>query len=161
VVRTTLGAEVETTVTVAGSEELDLITAFESGSVPPLTAENTTITAPSGFIFEVLSAKLLVGAISGAGGNLQRISVRSGGGEITYTEAESKPTSQLLYNAGYWPEADVSSEPAAPGDQTAAVRGIRIDDTVGITLRYNNRTDTAQTGRREYELLVRKIQVTE
>jgi len=159
VVRTTLGAEVDTTVTVSGSESVELVDLTQSGSVSSGNAEVVSLTAPTGFVFEVLSVTLIVRGISGAGGINQKLSIRAGGGKLVIAGATSSPTSPVRYNQSYWIQADVEANPASPGDQTAAVRGTRADDSIGINIRYKNNTDSNQTADREYKLLVRRIQV--
>jgi hypothetical protein len=160
-VRTTGGGEVEATVTVAGSESVSIVELDQTGTIPAGDQETVTLKAPSGSIFEVLGGLLdadLVG--SGATGS-HRLLVQSETGFITFLEGKSTGDTNLEYQSGHWRTATTQALPQSPGDQTAAIRGIRIDSTSGLNFRYKNNTDGDQTNTRVYRIMVRQIQVSE
>jgi hypothetical protein len=160
-VRTTLGAEVDTTVTVSGSESVNFIEIDQTGSVSPNTAETTLLTAPQGSVIELLGAKLGVRQPSAPTSGTHRLQVRSAVGNIEAVFLESNHNTRLLYDTGLIQFADVRAVPTTEVAQQQAIRGYRADSTNGINLRYVNVTDAAISEKRKYRLWTRQIEVAD
>jgi len=160
-VRTTLGAEVETTVTVSGSESVDFLTLDKTSTVSSRSVERTIVTAPAGSVYELVTVKLQASGISAATSGKH--------GWLVGSDSLSGGILSFNSNAGDDVEYDFSTVrsgtkiqlPSDPAAQSLVLRGLRFDSTDGLNLRYRNDTDADQPGRRNIELWVREIQVSE
>jgi len=161
VVRTTLGAEVDTTVTVSGSESVDFLNADRTTNIPSGGAESVTVRPPSGSIYELLGLRLSIDGISGEGATSHFLKVRSEAEIIGVINGSSVGDSDISFRFGYWRTATDNSEPESTTAQTTVIQGLRADDTNGYLVRYDNGTNSAQTATRQYRFWVREIEVSE
>lgn len=160
-VRTTLGAEVDTTVTVSGSEDVEFLSADSTVTVPAGGSEETIVRPPTGSIYVLLSLRLAVGSVSGSSTGEHGFIVNSESLRIGALAALSNNTDGAAYDLSHIQSATSNQQPIAPGDQTTAVRGLRAGPSNGFLIRYVNSTDASQADNREIRLWLRKIQVSE
>jgi len=161
VVRTTLGAEVETSVTVSGSESVDFVKSKQTANISDGDNETVTIRAPTGTVYEVITAVVIARGISGQGSGSHRILVRSQTQKINILNGATDGDKDLLYLEENFRPSVNSQRPSTETAQLFAVKGVRIDDTNGLQFKYINNTGATQTTAREYTLWVREIQVGE
>jgi len=160
-VRTTLGAEVETTVTVSGSESVDYLDARRSSTVSANSAELITVRPPAGFVYELITIKLDIRGISGEGSAQHQVGLQSETLGITTLFGRSSGDDRLRYQTSHWANASQSKQPPDVAAAVTAVKGLRADDSNGFQIRYQNQTASDQTGDRIYQLWVRQIEVGE
>lgn len=158
-VRTTLGAEVETTVTVSGSESVDFVRADATATLSANNQESVIIRASEGEIYEVISASLQARSVDSQASKTHFIRVKSETQNIVVALGRSNGDSDIKYQRSYWNQADDLAAPEPPGDQTAALRGLRIGSNNGLVIQYKNFTNFDQTTRRRFRFWVRVIQV--
>ncbi len=159
-VRTTLGAEVETSVTVAGSESVETVNIDQDQTLPAGANETLLVRPPSGFIYVLLGVKIFIRGVSGASSDTHQVNLQSEADNISVLEGRSSGEKPIEYQHAHFVSATVSSSPTAPGDSTRSVRGIRASDTAGFVLKYFNPDSQDQTSTRQYRLWVRRIQVS-
>lgn len=160
-VRTTLGAEVETSVTVQGSESVDFINLDQSTTVPAGQEETITLRPPTGFVYEILTARLQAPAIPGSATNTHDISVQTELETIRVLQLRSDATTKAEYARGFIRSGNQRQNPPTATAQTLAVRGLRASPQAGISVTYRNFSSTDQTAQRRYRFAVRQIQVAE
>jgi len=160
-VRTTLGAEVETTVTVSGSESVDFIDATQSGTVSAGNTEIATVSAPTGFIYELLALKVTIPIPGSATSGSHDLLLTSQEERINRLFMQSDNTANLTYDNGVISSANTVQKPPNNVSQTLATGGLRADDTNGYRLRYRNGLDVDQPNDRRYKLWARQIEVGE
>jgi len=156
-VRTTLGAEVETNVTVAGSESVDFLSVDQSTDVADGTNDVVIVRPPSGFLYELVSLGMLVRSTGGTGEH--RLIVQSEAQRVTILRGVSDGTTTIRYQGGTFSSANIEAIPSSSGQGSQQVRGARIDSGNGLAFEYQNRSGATQTDNRRLRLWVRKIQV--
>jgi len=161
VVRTTLGAEVETTVTVSGSESVDYLTATQGGTVSANGREDVNIRAPSGSVYELLALVAVIPGIGGTSGQSHELRIRSESEGIKVLTAGSNGPDFIIINDQIVQNATGTQNPSTEIAQQNAVQGLRADSSNGFQLRYVNNTSNDQTGNRIYRLWLREITVSE
>jgi len=162
-VRTTLGAEVETTVTVSGSETVDFISEGFSSSVASGDNQLITIRPPAGFIYELRAFNFfaLNPASSGATTGTHQMRLKSESKQVTVLTLEASHNKLLRYQNGHAADADVSENPPATTAQTNVVKGLRAGAQNGYQIEYKNRTDSSTSELRRVKLWVRQIEVAQ
>lgn len=160
-VRTTLGAEVDTTVTVSGSESVDQIDASSSTTVSASQGENVIVRPPSGTIYDLLALRLTAEPPAGSSSGNHSITLRSEDLFIGAVDLESFHSDPLEYTSSEIIDASANQVPSSSAAQAQAVRGLRADNSSGFLIRYFNDTDADQTQNRIIRLWVREIQVSD
>lgn len=158
-VRTTLGAEVSTEVTVAGSESVDFLRVRETGNVSGGTTERTNVRAPAGRVYELLGLRFDVSEVSSTASGQHLVQLQSESESIRALSANSSGSDDVTYTASNFESATSSQSPSTDVAQLLAPRGLRADDTNGYQFSYSNLTGSTQTGARTYRLWVREIKV--
>jgi len=159
VVRTTLGAEVETTVNVSGSEDVDFINADISA---PISAGNNvirTVRPPTGALYELISLRLEAANPGGSSGDSHDITLRTELQGITTLVGVASGDQRLRFNGSFFQDADSVQRPPTPAAQITAIKGSRASETAGFDLRYRNKTAVTQTTDVKIRLWVREITV--
>lgn len=119
--------------------------------------ENTDITAPSGYMYKILSIHLYAPDPTGstAGEHYFRVEKYNGTDrELKFLNGSSNTGDQVQFQYGEWLYATNTSA----GD-LADIKDQYIDDTNGIRVRYVNNTDANQTANRRIRFLVQKVRV--
>jgi len=160
-VRTTLGAEVETNVSVSGSESVTFLEFDQTETVPANTTENATIRAPQGSILELLSLDLFIPNHGTASDGDHRFDLRSESQAIPVLSIVSDAGVNIQYSFSTVNTGNIAQTPSTDVAQGEAVRGIRADENNGFQFNYRNRSSVDQTSRRRYSLWVRQIQVVD
>jgi hypothetical protein len=160
-VRTTLGAEVETSVTVQGTESVDFINLDRTTTVAAGEQEEIILAPPTGFVYEILSARLTVPLISSSASSIHELNVSSQVAQIRVLSIQSDSTNRMDYARGFIRDGNQRKHPPTATAQTLAVRGIRASPQAGIAIVYRNFSSTDQTDLRKYRIAVRQIQVGE
>jgi len=142
------------------AEKTEWIDANSSTTVPSSSWEDVTIRAPAGHIYEITGIYLFCLSPSGATSGKHSFSVTLEAYGIPVLRGESSYNSKLEYAYGRWVSANEAAEPTSDIAQLMVLRGIRIDDTNGIKIRYMNYTNVNQTYTRQMRLYVRKIKVS-
>lgn len=158
-VRTTLGAEVDTTVTVSGSESVVFLDASQGSTVSANQGENVVVRPQPGFVFELLSLRARIPAVSGTAGSNHFVELRSESQSISSFFARSGGDKVIFYDTSYIRSATIEAQPPSTTAQTLAVRGLRADPSNGYEFRYQNGTSQDQSSSRDYQLWVRRIRV--
>jgi len=161
VVRTALGAEVETSVSVQGSESVRFIDATQTGTVSSGGSESVVVTAPPGTVLELLGLTVVVQLPSSATAGDHTVDILSDTKQIVVLLMRSDSTARIFYGTGFIQEANLISDPPTVRAQQEAIRGYRVDDTNGLEIVYSNQLDAAQSDDRQYKLWAREIQVAE
>jgi hypothetical protein len=159
-VRTTLGAEVDTTVTATGSEGVDIINLDDDTTVADGTADTKVVRPPTGEVYELQQIRFRYRATNGAGFE-HTVSFGLEGTTVGYGFYASNPGTDIRYGNSTVRAADRTQRPADSVSQLLAPRGIRADSSTGYQIIYNNVSGADQTAPRELQLLVRSIQVGE
>jgi len=159
VVRTTLGAEVETSVTVSGSESVDYINRDQTTDLPAGDREVVIVRPPAGFVYELLGLRFLVRDIPAATTGSQEVQVQSEAERIGILAVKGSQSDNLNYTAEGLSGGTVFADPADTTSQILAPRGLRADENRGFRFRTFNRTDADNSVPRQYRLWVRQIQV--
>jgi hypothetical protein len=160
-VRTTLGAEVETSVTVQGSEAVDFLEADQSTDVVDTGSDSSIIRAPANRIYELVALKIIIRDPGGTTDGFHRLRVQSESEGIELLRAESDGTTNIIYRSGGYQAANLVSQPTGAGNGSLVVRGARVDETNGLEILYDNRSGATQTRTRLIRVWVREIQVGE
>lgn len=160
-VRTTLGAEVETEVTVSGSEDVKYVNADSNATIPAGGRETITIRSPTGTVFEMLTVRLRAFGISGQASEDHNLRLRSEAEQIRSLLFISAGDKALEYADSRVASGTISQRPETTTSQTLAVKGLRATDTNGYQVQYRNNTSASQTGRLTVRLWVRQIEVGE
>lgn len=160
-VRTTLGAEVETSVTVSGSESVDYINADKSTTLPSGDSESIIIRPPTGFVYEVLTLTFIVPGVSSATSGTQRIDFESEEERISTLTAKASQSNDLTYDSRALTGGSSIEAPPNTTAQIIAPRGLRGDETRGFRFFTQNNTNADNTNERRYRLWVRQVQVSE
>lgn len=145
---------------VLGAESVEAIVLDVSDSLASGGQDNVSFAPPEGWIYEIISARLVAGAVPGAssGNHLFRVNHSATGSTLLYGKASYNK--QLRYDSGEWIDADLEQLPSDKTNQLRVLRGVRIDSDTGITVNYTNGTDADQTGTRYMRFLVRKFRVS-
>jgi len=160
-VRTTLGAEVETSVTVSGSESIDFITKDRASTVASGGFDSIIIRPPAGRIYELLGLRVVAPAPNGASSGTHKFTIQSETNQVSPLQGISNHTDPVIYRRAYLKSATDTQDPPDTTAQALAPKGLRADESNGYNLFYKNDTDVAQTGAREQRLWVREIKVSE
>jgi hypothetical protein len=160
-VRTTLGAEVETTVTVSGSESVDFLEIEPTTDIPTGQDERIVIRPPSGALYELIAATLLASSPGGNSTDTHQLTIQSEQKFIALLNIVSSGDKRILFASNVVQDGDVTQTPGSDAAQTVAVRGARAGRQDGFTIRYLNRSGATQTNSRRYRLWVREIEVGE
>jgi len=160
-VRTTLGAEVETDVTVQGSESAELVNLDQSDTVPGGGSEVVTLRPPAGSIFELLSARVVVRDVSSTASDNHDFTIQTETQDVRVLQARGSADANLSYSKSEITSANVFQLPSSTTAQLLSVRGLRASPQSGIQVEYRNFTSTSQTQDRTYRFAVREIQVSE
>jgi len=161
VVRTTLGADVETTVTVSGSESVDYLDITQTTTVSAGGRENVNVRAPSGAVYELLALVAAIPGIAGTSGKTHELRVKSESEGIKVLTAGSNGPDFITIDNQIVKRATNIQRPSTEIAQQSAVQGLRADSSNGFQFRYLNDTNSDQTGTRTYRLWVRQIRVSE
>jgi len=157
-VRTTLGAEVETTVTATGSEGVETINLDDDTTVAAGTTDTKVARPPTGEIYELQQIRFKYPATNGTE-TAHSVDLGVEGTAAGYGLYASNPGSDITYEDSTLKAADREQVPADSVSQLLAPRGIRADSSNGYRIIYKNLTGADQTALRELRLLVRSIQV--
>jgi len=162
-VRTTLGAEVETSVTVSGSETVDFVAETFTSSLASNATQEIVIRPPSGFLYELRALRFFAfgPSRSGATSGSHKAVLQSETSRINVLSLTSNHDTLLRYENSHITDADISSQPPSTTAQTLAVRGLRADAQSGFLLAYENNTNSSTSETRAIQLWVRQIQVSE
>jgi len=158
-VRTTLGAEVETTVNVTGAESVEFIRSDIGGPIPDGSEASAVIRPPTGFLYELISIRLFAPNPGGTSSGTHELRVRTESKQIGILLGTASGDKRLFFNQNIWVDADDRQRPFNQAGQTTAVAGGRASETAGITVRYLNRSTVSQSSDITVRLWVRKIQV--
>jgi len=161
VVRTTLGAEVETTVTVSGSESVDYINRDQSTTLPSGGSETIIVRPPTGFVYELLDLSIFIRDVAPASSGTHEFIVSSEAERIDFLKSDGDHTKDLGYRINGLIGGVSVNEPDNTTAQLIAPQGKRADETRGFLIKTFNRTDADQTDTRQYRLWVRQIQVAD
>ena len=153
-------AELATGIRTFQAETVEWIIADQSDTVPSGDGESVIIRAPAGYIYEVKLIYLAVPSPSGAGSGFHRFSVMSETADLYVLFGESDYATSLLYNYGYWIQANREQQPSDSVSQLLVIRDLRIDESNGLEIAYFNGTDVDQTYQRVVRLWCRKIKVS-
>jgi len=159
-VRTTLGAEVETTVTATGSEGVETINLDDDTTVAAGTSDTKVVRPPTGEVYELQQIRFTYQPTNGTESG-HTVNLRLEGTAVGYGFYGSNPGTAIEYGDSTVKAADVQQLPTDSVSQLLAPRGIRADSSNGYRITYNNTTGADQTALRELKLLVRSIQVGE
>jgi len=158
-VRTTLGAEVETTVTVSGSESVDYLNLDQTSDIPDADSQTTIVRPPSGSVYELLAIILVSTPPSTADSGLHEIQMKSETAEIPLLFMRSDHTTLVRYRRGNINRANLVQQPANDQILIQLLQGLRFDEDNGLEITVSNELNTVQTETREIRLWVREIQV--
>jgi len=151
--------EISTTVRTYQAESVETIHTVDRESVPSYDSKRCYIFAPEEYLYEVLGLYLFVEYNPAATAGLHYFEVRTAPEVVTLTRGASTYDSKLDYTYNHWRIANKEAFPPSDTAQLLAVRGVRVDHEVGLTILYNNGTDAVQDAERYISLLVRKIKV--
>lgn len=160
-VRTTLGAEVDTTVTVSGSESVDFVDLSQTSTLTAGSEETVRLTAQSGTVIETLGFKLAAPQVSAATSGFHFAQLQVGGIGIRALNLNSLNDAGLNYQTGAIQTANNGGSPSDPSAQQQAPLGLRADNVSPITIKYSNQLDVDQTNSRTYQFALRVITVSE
>jgi len=161
VVRTTLGAEVDTTVTVSGSESVEYIRADSTDTLAADGSESIVVRPPTGFVFELLAYRFEVDAPSSSGSDVHAMILKSESRTIDLLQANSTDTDDIVYKANHIVTGTTKQSPPTATAQALATRGARADSGNGFLIQYFNTSTATQTDSRTIRLWVREIAVSE
>jgi hypothetical protein len=160
-VRTTLGAEVETTVTVSGSESVEYLDATSGGTISANTQETILVRPPAGAIYELLSFKAIAQDFGAASDGEHDITLRSEAERIAALRIQADAANDILYAQSHILRGNLRQDPPDVTAQTLAPRGLRASASNGFEFLYRNQADADQTRDRGIQLWVRKIEVSQ
>jgi hypothetical protein len=159
-VRTTLGAEVDTTVSVSGSESVEFINADLSDTIPAGGQTFIDIRPPDGSIYVLLAMLLDIDDPNGSSTGDHEVRFQSEKAVVELIFAQSDHTERLKYDDKTITFGNLTKLPTGEAAQALATQGPRADDTNGFQLDYRNNTDVDQTSGITFRLWVRKVQVS-
>jgi len=159
-VRTTLGAEVETTVTVSGSEAVDFVSVDSTPNLADGDEEVIVFRPPDGVIYEVMGLRFDALSPSGSDTGDHGFRLRFEGQDINILHIRASGNKRCQTLNGEAAFADVFALPPDPAAFQAQTHGMRLDSTGGLQLRYRNRSGAIQGNRREVRFAVRAITVS-
>lgn len=138
----------------APRESLTVVNQSIVTSVASNGSESVTIYAPANKVATLLALTLKAPAVTGAttGGHVLRLVYSNPTLEILRGEAPYNAS--LAYERCNWDAAATSAKPADVSAQALAVKGLQFDDSVGLTIAYNNFTDQPQNGTRNIFMTV-------
>lgn len=142
------------------SESVEFVDASQTSNVNSGTDNLTTIRSSSGYLYDILGLLILVSAPYNGSSGTHSVTVKSETEHIKILEGKSAYDSNIYYRFGHWAEADSNQDPANEITQMEVIRGLRIDSSNGLKIRYSNDTDVTAGGTRKYTLWVRKIRVS-
>ncbi len=160
-VRTTLGAQVETNVTVTGSESVEYLDFSQSGNVPDGSLEQTVVRASPGTIFEFINLDVTIPSPGGTSTDTHSLAVVTESPNVNVLFARSDGATPVGYRRNFISSGNDIQDPPTAAAQSLAIRGLRADENNGILLIYSNKSGATQTSDRTYKLSVRVIQVKE
>jgi len=160
-VRTTLGAEVETSVTVEGSESVDIVVVTGSGTVAGGSSEEVILRAPAGVIYEILAVNLRVDAVSSTATDIHFVRLQSESKSVNVVQGNSDANTKILYQSSHFTKANQGQRPPDVAAQGPTVSGLRADSSAGFQFQYVNNSSQDHTDARRYKLWLRQIQVGE
>lgn len=117
------------------------------------------IRPPTGQLFEVVAVEANVGPVTNATTGTHSFIFKSETEAIQVLRGSSVFSDGIDYNSGYWDQATDEKEPPDVQAQGFQPRGLRIDETNGLEIEYNNLTDATQTRTRQIRAWVREIRV--
>jgi hypothetical protein len=158
-VRTTLGAEVETNVTVSGSESVEFLEIKRTSDVLTGDREATAVRPPAGSLYELIAASLLVDDPGGNSTDTHRLDVQSESETIPILNIISSGDKQIELINNTVTDGDVNQNPGTDAAQVLTLKGARASNENGYQFRYINKSGATQTGRRRYRLWLREIEV--
>jgi hypothetical protein len=161
VVRTTLGAEVDTTVTVSGSESVEYISADFTPPIAANTGVSTIIRPPNRFVYELLSFRMTIDSGTGDASGNHSVLVRSETEQVNILAGKATGDQPLQYDTNYWQAADISADPDTTAAQVQSPRGVRADSGNGYEIFYNNNTANVQNSGIAVRLWLQQIEVSE
>lgn len=141
-------------------ERVEPIDCSQTGSVAAGSIENTTVYAPSGYIYELLGAYINVPFDADATSGDHFVAVNMTGINLDLLYMESTYDTALIYKDCIVMSANSVQRPSAEAAQVKCLRDNRIDESNGLKIQYKNETDVAQENDRIYHLLVRKVKVS-
>jgi hypothetical protein len=160
VVRTTLGAEVDTTVTVSGSESVDYLTVDQTNDLGSGNTRLTTIRPPAGNVYELLGIRLTCNVPGTASSGSHGFDVESETAAVRLLDLKSDHTKQVEYSRGEVTAANKTALPKSAVAQVQVLKGLRFDENNGLDISYTNNLDITQTRDRFIRVWVRQIEVS-
>jgi len=161
VVRTTLGAEIDTTVTVSGSESVEYLSDDFASPIAANSLMSKVIRPPDRFVYELLSIRLGVGSGTGDSTGTHNMFLRSESAQVSVILGKATGDQPLEYVNNYWNSADISADPDTTAAQVQSPRGVRADPSNGYEIFYINNTANAQNSDVTVRLWLRQIEVSE
>jgi len=152
-VRTTVGSVAEASLSVERSESITAISADQTADVAAGDLQTTVLTAPSGTLIEVIGLFVSVPSVSGSSSGFHRVFLRSQGSPGRYIQAQSGNSNRILINNSHIQTANSLKLPSDAASQAIAINSTRFDDTTGLRITYDNRTDVTQTATRKIDLV--------
>jgi phage I-like protein len=152
-VRTTVGSVAEADLSVERSESITAISADQTADVAAGDLQTTVLTAPSGTLIEVIGLFISSPSVSAASSGFHRVFLRSRGSPGKYIQAQSDNTGRIEINNNHIQTGNSVQLPSDAASQAIAINSIRFDDTRGLQITYDNRTDATQTDTRKIDLV--------
>jgi len=152
-VRTTVGTIAEATISAQRAESVTPISANQTSTVSSGGSAQTTVTAPTGTVLEILGLQIIIDPPPGASTGDHIFFIRGPNLEVRYLACRSGFSTAIEIKDNRIFTADQTQEPSTEGGQRGQIRSIRCDDTNGVVFKYTNRTDVDQTNDREIRIL--------
>jgi len=153
-------SELSTGVRTYQAESAEWISADQTASLASNANETVNVRAPSGYIYELVGLYLAVLPPDGATSGTHEFYVYTEAAGVTLLLGESNYNSMLSYDYNHWRNADVTALPPSDISQLMIIRGVRLDNSTGVGVRYRNLTDVSQNKERLIRMHVRKIKVS-
>jgi hypothetical protein len=152
-VRTTVGSIAEAELSVERSESITQISADQTADVAAGDNETTVFTAPSGTLIEVIGLFVRVPSPAGSSSGFHRVFLQSAGTRGRLLQAQSNDSDRIEINNNHIRTGTSLQAPPDAASQAITINSIRFDDTRGIDITYDNRTDATQTDTRTIDLV--------
>ncbi len=142
------------------AEDAEYVDASDTSVVASYSGLSTVIRAPTGYVLETIGFHLFCLAPTGATTGEHGFTVDIETTGVVLTSGHSLYSDYVEYRAGMWVKATSSSYPTTDTAQLLATRGVRLTDTYGVDLYYENFTDASQDHERIMWAVFRKIKVS-
>ena len=160
-VRTTLGAEVETTVSVQGAEQLKIIDATITSDIPNTVKETVIVRSNTGTVFNVRGIRVTTGSPGGQSSKQHDVFLKVEGTAINQLTATASGDKPIAINDNIIQDADKDKVPSTEQAQATVLQNLTADDSNGLSIEYRNISGATQTNRILIQVLVREVRVSE